>query len=71
MAGLGLGLFKGSSMGSEESDEPAGMDDEGPEAMAAKGVMEAIKADDAVAFADAMSTLLDALGYTKSTDMAE
>jgi hypothetical protein len=74
MAALGLGLFKGSSMpdegkiptSPEEMGEPKGAGDEGPESMASQGVMSALEDKDPVAFKDALSTLLESMGYSKT-----
>jgi hypothetical protein len=46
--------------------EPKGAGDEGPESMASQGVMDAMESKDPVAFKNALSTLLESMGYSKT-----
>jgi hypothetical protein len=57
--------MSGSSM-STAPDEDMDPGDEGPESMASQGVMDAMESKDPVAFKDALSTLLESMGYSKT-----
>lgn len=71
MAGLGLSLFKGSSMPDEgetaveETAEPLESPDSEAGDMATQGVMSALEDKNPVAFKDALATLLESMGYSK------